>query len=184
MQNFRGERTAVSNTMKLGATLVEDSRCEFLVWAPLADAVDVQIVLPRELSLPLTKGDMGYFNGTFEGVKAGTLYFYALDRGKRRPDPASRFQPHGVHGPSQVIESGFAWGDGPWLGLHLRDYIIYELHVGTYTPEGTFDALIGRLDELYQLGVSAIGLIVMILSGPTSIGDIVPWKFKLCPWCI
>jgi maltooligosyltrehalose trehalohydrolase len=121
-------------------------------------AVDVQIVSPKELSLPLTKCDRGYFYGAFEGIGPGTLCFYALDRRERRPDPASRSQPHGVHGPSQVIESGFPPDDRSWSGLPLPDYVIYELHIGTYTPEGTFDAVVAHLDGLLELWITAVEL--------------------------
>lgn len=148
----------MNDEVKLGATLMEGPRCGFLVWAPLAGAVDVQIVSPRERLLPLVKGDRGYFYGTFDGVGAGTQYFYSLDGRRRLPDPASRFQADGVHGPSQVMGSDFSWEDGSWPGLPLRDYIIYELHVGAYTPEGTFDALEDHLDRLTELGVTAIEL--------------------------
>lgn len=137
---------------------MEDSRCGFLVWAPLAGAVDVRILSPQELLLPLTKDDRGYFYGAFGGINPGTLYFYALDGRERWPDPASRSQPHGVHGPSQIIESGFTLDDGHWSGLGLQDYIIYELHVGTYTPEGTFDAVVAHLDGLAELGITAVEL--------------------------
>ncbi len=137
---------------------MEDSRCEFLVWAPLAGAVDVRILSPQELLLPLTKDDRGYFYGASGGINPGTLYFYALDGRERWPDPASRSQPHGVHGPSQIIESGFTLDDGHWSGLGLQDYIIYELHVGTYTPEGTFDAVVAHLDGLAELGITAVEL--------------------------
>ncbi len=142
----------------LGATLKEDSRCEFLVWAPAAKTVQVHIVAPQERRLPLVKEDRGYFHGIFKGVGPRTLYFYVIDGSMSRPDPASRFQPQGVHGPSQVIDSFFGWSDNSWSGLQLRDYILYELHVGAFTPEGTFDALILYLDELVQLGVTAIEL--------------------------
>ena len=138
----------VIDTVKLGATLIGDSRGEFLVWAPLADAVDVQTVAPRERRLALVKEDRGYFGGIFEGVGSGTLYFFVMDGSRNRPDPASRFQPQGVHGPSQVIDSHFPWEDRSWSGPHLRDYIIYVLHTGVFTPEGTFDAVTDRLDEL------------------------------------
>jgi len=164
----------VKVSVKLGATLKEGSRCEFLVWAPKADRVEVQIVSPFERRLPLERASVrrweggkrkgekrtsaGYFRGVLEGVEPGTLYFYVIDGRLRRPDPASRFQPQGVHGPSQVTDSRFQWKDNSWSGFPLRDYIIYELHAGAFTPEGTFDALIGRLDELYALGVTAIEL--------------------------
>ncbi len=142
----------------LGATLHEDSRGEFLVWSPTADTVDVQIVAPRERRLALAKEDRGYFHGIFEGLEPGTLYFFMIDGDRRRPDPASRFQPQGVHGPSQVIDSRFPWEDRSWCGPHLRKYVIYELHTGTFTPEGTFDAATGHLDELEQLGITAVEL--------------------------
>ena len=142
----------------LGVTLREDSRGEFLVWAPAADTVDVQIVAPRERRLALSKEERGYFRGIFDEVEAGTLYFFAIDGNRRRPDPASRFQPQGVHGPSRVIDSRFPWEDGSWSGQYLRDYVIYELHTGAFTPEGTFDAVTGHLDELVQLGITAVEL--------------------------
>jgi len=93
-----------------------------------------------------------------DGVEPGSLYFYILEGQKERPDPASRFQPQGVHGPSQVVDTQFAWQDECWFGLPLQDYIIYELHVGTYTSRGTFEAIIPHLDNLRDLGITAIEL--------------------------
>jgi maltooligosyltrehalose trehalohydrolase len=148
----------VNASVNLGATLQEDSRGEFLVWAPTADTVDVQIVAPRERRLALAKEERGYFHGIFDEVEPGTLYFFTIDGNRRRPDPASRFQPQGVHGPSQVIDSRFPWEDRSWSGQYLRDYVIYELHTGAFTPEGTFDAVTGHLDELAQLGITAVEL--------------------------
>ena len=78
---------------------------------------------------------------------------------KNRPDPASSFQPAGIHGPSEVVNPNlFHWKDARWKGLDLNAYIIYEVHVGTYTPVGTFEALAGKLDELKDLGVTALEL--------------------------
>ena len=145
-------------SVNLGATLQEDSRGEFLVWAPMADTVDVEMVAPRERRLALAKEERGYFHGIFEGVESGTLYFFVIDGNRRRPDPASRFQPQGVHGPSQVIDPRFPWEDRSWSGPYLRDYVIYELHAGAFTPEGTFDAVACHLDELEQLGITAVEL--------------------------
>ncbi|MBP1726352.1 MAG: GlgB, partial [Deltaproteobacteria bacterium] len=88
----------------------------------------------------------------------GTRYFYRLDGESERPDPASRFQPEGVHGPSQVVDSRFSWGDAGWFGLPLRDYIIYELHVGTFTGEGTFAAVVTHLEQLKELGITVLEL--------------------------
>ncbi len=141
---------------RLGATYLGNGRCRFLVWAPWADQVEVHLVSPRERMLPLEKAARGYFTAELEAVEPGSLYFFRLDRHKERPDPASRWQPQGVHGPSQVLDPHFPWSDTGWAGLPLRDYVIYELHVGTYTPEGTFAAIIPYLDELRELGITAL----------------------------
>jgi maltooligosyltrehalose trehalohydrolase len=142
----------------LGATCLGDGRCAFCVWAPRARSVEVHVVAPKEKVVRLHEDEGGYHKGAVEGIEPGSLYFYRLDDEKDRPDPASRYQPEGVHGPSQVMTSAFRWEDAGWSGLPLQDYIIYELHVGTCTKEGTFDALIPRLDELKNLGITALEL--------------------------
>lgn len=142
----------------LGAAYLGDGCCSFVVWAPLVQQVSLKIVSPREKVFPLEKDERGYHQGTIEGVEPGSLYLYRLGGGKERPDPASRFQPQGVHGPSQVVNPDFSWKDDRWIGLPLRDYIIYELHVGTFTPEGTFEAIIPHLQNLKNLGITAIEL--------------------------
>ena len=76
--------------------------------------------------------------------------------GREFPDPVSRYQPEGVHGPSEVVDSAFPWTDRQWFGLPIEKYVIYELHVGTFTPEGTFEAVIPYLDELSSVGITAI----------------------------
>ncbi len=93
-----------------------------------------------------------------DDVSSGTLYRFLLNGEKQRPDPASRYQPQGVHGPSQIVDDRFEWNVSNWRGLPLEKYVIYELHVGTFTPEGTFDAIIPRLAKLKELGVTAIEL--------------------------
>jgi maltooligosyltrehalose trehalohydrolase len=103
-------------------------------------------------------GERGYYHVLVDGVEPGNLYLYRLDEGGERPDPASRFQPQGVHGPSQVVGLHFNWEDASWFGRPLQDCIIYEFHVGTFTPEGTFDAVIPHLDQLRELGITAIEL--------------------------
>jgi maltooligosyltrehalose trehalohydrolase len=140
----------------LGAQYLGDGRCHFRVWAPRAQRVEVHLVARREAFLPLEKEAKGYFAGLAAGVEPGCRYFYRLDGRQEFPDPASRFQPQGVHGPSQVVDPHFPWDDGQWPGLPLRDYVIYELHVGTFTPEGTFEAVIPHLDDLKDLGVTAL----------------------------
>ncbi len=100
----------------------------------------------------------GYFIGTAR-AEPRLRYLYLLDGERRRPDPASRALVDGVHGPSEVVDTtAFAWTDAGWRGLPLRDMVLYEIHVGAFTPEGTFDAIIPRLERLKELGVTAIEL--------------------------
>jgi maltooligosyltrehalose trehalohydrolase len=145
------------SAVTLGGTYLGGGKCRFEVWAPAAERVEVHIIAPRDRVVPLERAPRGYHAGVVDGVEPGSRYLYRLN-GKERPDPASRFQPEGVHGPSEVIKTDFDWRDQRWPGLPLEDYIIYELHVGTFTPEGTFDALIPRLEYLKQLGVTAVEL--------------------------
>ena len=148
----------MNNKSNLGATYLGNGRCQFSVWAPFVQKVEVHIVSPIELVVPLANTDRGYHRAIVKGVEQGYQYFYRLDSEKECPDPASRFQPQGVHGPSQVVTAQFPWEDKGWSGLPLEEYIIYELHVGTFTKEGTFDAIIPRLDELKDLGITAVEL--------------------------
>jgi len=101
----------------------------------------------------------GWFEVTLDGAGHGTRYAYVLDGERERPDPASRALPEGVHGPSEVVDTrAFGWTDGAWRGLPLKDMVLYEIHVGTFTPEGTFDAIVPRLERLLALGVTVIEL--------------------------
>jgi maltooligosyltrehalose trehalohydrolase len=142
---------------RLGVTSQSDSRWQFLVWAPYAEKVEVSFVGSPMDSIPLEKEARGYHQ-ILTDVEPGTQYFYHLDGKKERPDPASRFQPQGVHGPSEIVDSRFDWGDHSWQGIHLEDYIIYEVHVGAFTRAGTFAAAIDYLDGLKSLGITAIEL--------------------------
>lgn len=141
----------------VGAIDLGGGRCRFEVWAPLAERVEVHIVAPHERVVALEPKARGYHSAIAEGVAPGSRYVYRLN-GKERPDPASRYQPEGVHGPSEVVARDFDWHDAGWFGLELKDYIIYELHVGTFTPEGTLDAILPRLDYLKDLGITAVEL--------------------------
>ena len=145
---------------KLGATYLGNGRSQFLVWAPNAKSVEVRLLGPSqaEAKQVMQPVEREYYSLVLEGVKPGALYYYRIDGEKEFPDPASRFQPRGVHGPSQVTDPDHEWNDHNWAGLPLRDYIIYELHVGTFTRQGTFEAIIPHLDELQALGVTAIEL--------------------------
>jgi maltooligosyltrehalose trehalohydrolase len=142
----------------LGAAYLGDGRCTFCVWAPLSRKVEVHVLSPGEQVCGLDRDQKGYHRGVLEDVEPGSRYVYRLDGGKERPDPASRFQPEGVHGPSQICRSDFPWEDSAWAGLPLEDYIVYELHVGAFTEEGTFEAVIPHLDELKDLGIMALEL--------------------------
>jgi maltooligosyltrehalose trehalohydrolase len=143
----------------LGAIPLPGGRCRFLVFAPSARSVEVRLLSPAERIVAMERDVFGYHHAVVDGVEAGALFFYRLDHGIERPDPASRYQPRGVHGPSMVTDpAGFAWRDSEWRGIPLSSYILYELHVGTYTHEGTFDAIIPRLDSLVELGVTAVEL--------------------------
>jgi maltooligosyltrehalose trehalohydrolase len=148
----------VNKESRLGATYLGNGRCQFIVWAPVIQKVEVHIVSPKELIVPLVRDVQGYHQAIVEGVEPSCLYFYRLDSKKERPDPASRFQPRGVHGPSQVVDPHFPWEDQTWSGLPLEEYIVYELHVGAFTEEGTFDAIVPYLDELNDLGITAVEL--------------------------
>ena len=125
---------------------------ETRVWAPYAERVEVVGEGARVTLSPV--GD-----GWFTGDHPFTDYAFSLDGGEPRPDPRSAWQPHGVHGPSRVVDHGsFRWTDQTWRGGELGAAVIYELHVGTFTPEGTFGAAIGKLDHLASLGVTAVEL--------------------------
>ncbi len=140
---------------RLGATPLGDGRCRFCVWSPKAKSLDLRLLGDSERVIPLVRDERGYYDLEIEGVVPGQRYFFRLD-GHDYPDPASRSQPDGVFGPSEVIDSAYDWHDEGWNGLPLARQIQYELHVGTYTPEGTFDAAIPMLDRLVELGINAI----------------------------
>jgi maltooligosyltrehalose trehalohydrolase len=130
----------------------------FTVWAPLAGRVELELLQPAERRLPMHEDAWGYWHAEAE-AGARARYLYVLDGGRSYPDPASHFQPDGVHGPSAVVDhDSFSWTDQNWEGVVLDDYVIYELHVGTFTPEGSFDGIVSRLPELLELGVTAVEL--------------------------
>jgi len=150
--------------LDLGAWPVGSSKVHFRVWAPYAKRVSIDLVgqsqLPIHLPVQMKPCERGYFEATVLGIEPGTRYRYVLNGQKACPDPASRFQPDGVHGPSAVIDpDAFPWSDHSWSGIPLQRFIIYELHVGTFTREGTFQAIIPLLDYLQNdVGVTAIEL--------------------------
>jgi maltooligosyltrehalose trehalohydrolase len=144
--------------LTLGATYLGHRQTRFRVWAPGAQRVDLQLLTPRNRSIRLRPEPRGYHVAEVHGVRPGDRYLFRLDGDAERPDPASRRQPLGVHGPSEVVEPSFEWTDTSWSGRPLRDLRFYELHVGTFSPQGTFDGVIERLADLRDLGVTAIEL--------------------------
>lgn len=153
---------------RLGATPIK-SGTRFEVWAP--DASSVEVVVERQDGDPLAAAltaaepDDGStsaeatWSAVVDGVGEGARYRFRLDGGDLLADPASRLQPDGVHGPSEVVDvASFEWTDGSWTGIPLADTVLYELHVGTFTAGGTFDAAIAELDRLVDLGVTTIEL--------------------------
>ncbi len=142
----------------LGAVFLSDGRTQFCVWVPLADRVELRILGPSERLIAMLPSGGGYFSTTLDDAPPGTRYHYRLNGTLDRPDPASRYQPEGVHGPSEVVDSRFDWTDAQWRGISLSDFAIYELHVGTFTSTGTFSGVVDRLDDLKQLGITAIEL--------------------------
>jgi maltooligosyltrehalose trehalohydrolase len=143
--------------LPLGAWPV-DAGTRFEVWAPNADHVEIVLGDERAVSLHADP-ERGTWVGRVDGVGHDDRYRIRLDTDDELPDPASRHQPDGVAGPSAIVDTRtFHWTDDAWTGVSLEDLILYELHVGTFTPEGTFDTAIGQLDRLVELGVTAIEL--------------------------
>jgi maltooligosyltrehalose trehalohydrolase len=142
--------------MNIGVNYSHDNKYEITVWAPFAEKVELKVLSEKKGTLSMQKETLGYWKIITDEISPDDLYLFRLDN-KEHPDPASYFQPQGVHGPSQVIDhQSFHWNDSEWRGIPLSDMIMYELHVGTFTPEGTFDAIIPRIVELKDLGVNAI----------------------------
>ena len=145
-------------SIRLGATPLRDGSM-FRVWAPEAASVDVALGRDGDELQHLRKGRDGFHTALIAGVKAGDLYRFRLDGGRLLADPCSRFQPAGPDGPSMVVDPhAYRWHDERWTGITLRGQVLYELHVGTFTAEGTFAAAEGRLQYLKDLGVTAIEL--------------------------
>lgn len=142
--------------MRIGAHYLGNGECEFTVWAPIPNSVALQVVSPEPQTIPMKPLEDGYWHAIVQDTYPDTCYRYLLNEQEAHPDPASHFQPEGVHGHSQVADLDFNWTDDAWRGLPLESMIIYELHVGTFTPEGTFTAIIPRLKDLKEIGINAI----------------------------
>jgi maltooligosyltrehalose trehalohydrolase len=145
-------------TLERGARLLDDGRTRFTVWAPNVKRVSLVLGDGRDATEhPMEAHGGGVHELTLDGAGAGTDYRYRLDGRDTVPDPVSRWQPAGVHGPSRVVDPhAFPWTDAGWGGLPMADLVIYELHVGTFSEEGTFDGVIPHLARLRALGVTAL----------------------------
>lgn len=139
-----------------GAALQPGGICKFSVWAPFRKNMTLSVLQPQQATYPMVQDDRGYWHAEVENVQAGTRYKYIPDEDRPLPDPASRSQPEGVHGPSEVVDTGFEWTDQSWTGLHLQELIIYELHTGTFSTSHDFQGIIDRLEYLRSIGITAI----------------------------
>ncbi|WHO75484.1 malto-oligosyltrehalose trehalohydrolase [Rhizobium sp. BT03] len=140
--------------MTFGPAVIEEGIL-FRLWAPLHDSVSLKIegADPR----PMQAADDGWHRCRVPNAHAGTRYCFVLPDGLEIPDPASRFQPQDVHGPSEVVDlSAYRWKTRDWTGRPWEEMVIYEMHIGCFTPEGTFTSAIERLDHLRELGVTAL----------------------------
>jgi len=146
-------------SLERGARPDPEGGVRFAAWAPAAEKLAVRVLREGRtlVEQPLEPDDGGAFAGRVPGAVTGDDYLFVLDGERTCPDPVSRHQPHGVHGPSRVVDpDAFAWTDERFPGLELADLVIYELHVGTFHPRGDFDGVAERLAELRELGVTAI----------------------------
>ena len=148
------------HNMPFGAECRDDGSVRFRLWAPAAHQVELRLAGSNiGTLLSLEQFDNGWFELATDAAKPGTRYRFRIDGGQEVPDPASRFQPEDVHGPSEVIDpTAFAWKDETWRGRRWEEAVIYELHVGAFTQSGTFAAVCERLDYLADLGITAIEL--------------------------
>ena len=145
--------------LPIGVEVNADGEAHARVWAPRRKSAELVTYEGDAIvgAMPLTSEPCGYFSGPVPGVRAGTRYRFRLDAGDAFPDPASRYQPEGPHGASQVVDaSTFRWTDATWRGIELQGQIILEIHIGTFTTDGTFRAAIDKLDALVDVGITTI----------------------------
>lgn len=147
--------TQRAHRMKFG-TEITDRGVRFRMWAPECEAMGLCLE-PRVHALAMTKLPRGWYELEVEGAKHGDRYKFILPDGTEVPDPASRYQPLDAHGPSEVVDPRqYGWQDAGWRGRPWEETVLYELHIGTFTPEGTFRAAIDKLPHLVELGITAI----------------------------
>jgi maltooligosyltrehalose trehalohydrolase len=154
------EQTLEKAKRRCGSVFQDDGSVQWRVWAPKADRVDLVLIDGDARTVhAMIREERGLFHVDKPNILSGQRYAYRLNGGPERPTPASRWQPDGVDRPSAALRTDeFTWTDERWTGGSPQELVFYELHVGTFTPEGTFEAVIPRLRSLYELGVTAIEL--------------------------
>jgi maltooligosyltrehalose trehalohydrolase len=152
-----------ANAAWSGGAQVSQGGVQFRVWAPRARGVQVVFADEEHRPLTLQSEPGGYFSAYWQAGKAGSLYRFQLDDGDVYPDPYSRYQPEGPKGPSMVVDPhAYRWRDTEWKGLDLQGLVLYEMHIGTFTAAGTFDAAIDMLPRLVDLGVNCLELMPVV----------------------
>jgi maltooligosyltrehalose trehalohydrolase len=145
--------------MSVGARYREKDKCDFCVWAPLAREMQVRLLDPPGKVCSMRRSEGGYWTCRVEGITPGSLYVFIIDGKEERPDPASFFQPEGVHGPSSVVDhNSFKWTDTSWRCMRPAEMIIYEVHCGTFSERGDLYGAADNLEYLRYLGVNAVEL--------------------------
>jgi maltooligosyltrehalose trehalohydrolase len=148
---------SISRRLSAGVELQKEGGAHARVWAPACRRVD--LVVDGGPSHPLDRAEDGYFEARIPGLSAGTRYWFRLDGDQLRPDPVSRFQPDGPHGPSAIVDpSAFSWTDDAWKGIEPHGQVLYEMHAGTLTSQGTWGAAMAELDSLHDLGITVVEL--------------------------
>ncbi len=142
--------------LNLGANFTPSGLVRFKVWAPSHPTL--QLKIDGRSPVPMHQDEKGYFHCEVENLKEGDLYSYLLSNGDLRPDPVSRFLPHGVLGPTAILKPDFTWTDADWKGIAQKDLIFYECHVGAFSSEGTFAGIIKHLPHLKNLGITCLSL--------------------------
>lgn len=161
-QRKSGVKELIKRRYPIGAELIGPNETHFRVWAPKAHRIDVVLEAgtskeAKRTFHPLEREEGGYFSGVSE-ASAGALYRFRVNNAENfHPDPASRYQPNGPHDSSMIVDpTRFEWSDSEWLGRKLKGQIIYEMHIGTFTPQGTWQAAADQLGELKRIGITVI----------------------------
>jgi maltooligosyltrehalose trehalohydrolase len=147
----------IRRRLSVGVEPQRDGTAHVRVWGPACTTIDLVMDADRSRVFPLARRDEGFFEGQVEGIGAGDRYWFRIDGDRLRPDPVSRSQPDGPHGPSAIVDpAAFEWTDAGWPGIIPQGQVLYELHVGTFTPEGTWPAAAAQLPALADLGITVV----------------------------